>query len=98
MPINAGWRSIKSECAPEAPGVYELADFNGSVVYLGSSGNLKRSIARKASGQEPCIEGSAVWFRYEQTPAFVTRLHQLLRRHAEANGGPPLHNHEDEPA
>jgi excinuclease UvrABC nuclease subunit len=98
MPIMTGWRSLKSESAPEAPGVYELGDFNGSVVYLGSSGNLKRSIARKASGQEPCIEGRAVWFRYEQTPAFVARFRELLWEYREAEGGLPLHNHEDEPA
>jgi hypothetical protein len=98
MPITTGWRSLKSETAPEGPGVYELGDFNGSVVYVGSSHNLKRSIARKATGQEPCIGGEAVWFRYEQTSAFLARVDELLREYTQAQGGLPLHNHGDEPA
>jgi hypothetical protein len=95
MPIKTGWRSLKSETAPEAPGVYELGDFNGSVVYVGSSGNLKRSIARKASGQEPCIGDEAIWFRYEQTAAFLARLDELLREYGQARGELPPHNHGD---
>jgi excinuclease UvrABC nuclease subunit len=98
MPITGSWRSLRTESAPEAPGVYELGDFNGSVLYVGSSGNLKRSIARHANGQEAGRAGDAMWFRYEQTAAFDTRVRDLLWQYERANGRPPPRNTEDAPA
>lgn len=98
MPITGTWRSLRSESAPEAPGVYELGDFNGSVLYIGSSGNLKRSIARHANGQETDPAGRAMWFRYEQTAAFDTRVRELLWQYERSNRAPPPRNAEDSPA
>jgi excinuclease UvrABC nuclease subunit len=98
MPIKTRWHSLRSESAPEAPGVYELGDFNGSVLYTGSSGNLKQSVARQANGQDPRIGERAVWFRYEQTATFVTRLDELLSEYEDAHGTLPPRNGEDAPA
>lgn len=98
MPITGSWRSLRTESAPEAPGVYELSDFNGSILYVGSSGNLKRSIARQANGQAPGLEGRATWFRYEQTAAFATRLPQLLLEYEQVDGALPPYNGEDSSA
>ena len=78
--------------------MYELGDFNGSVLYVASSGNLKRSIVTHANGQKPVLAGRAVWFRYEQTAAFDTRLRELLWQYERANGELPPCNTEDSPA
>ena len=68
MPISARWRRL--DALPPArgrdamPGVYELADADKRVIYIGQSLKDVPNRIRQHLGKQPCITLGAVYWRY----------------------------------
>jgi excinuclease UvrABC nuclease subunit len=84
---------------PDGPGVYELGDEGGNVVYIGSSGQdgtLFSRIARHLSEDETnaCIRGRARRFRFEETDDYIRRELDLLAAYQQEHSRRPICNEE----
>ena len=96
MAIAARWRLL--ERLPPArgrdpmPGVYELADGQKQVIYIGMSavdvpGRLRQHLARPGA-----IRDRAVYWRFEASRVPQAREAQLLAQHQEQYGALPICN------
>ena len=97
MPIGNAWHSLANEDAPEASGVYELGNSNGTVVYIGSSGNLRERINQHANADgRSCIGKNASRFRYERTSSYISRERELFTEYKDSHGGeiPPCNEND----
>lgn len=90
MPIAARWRSLDSLPAPRGrdamPGVYELADEDKNVIYIGMSktdvpGRLRQHLARQGPVRE-----RARWWRYEYSRIPAAEEARLLADFRERHG------------
>lgn len=91
MPLNKPWQTFDAARANEIPpvtGVYELADEQGAVIYIGYAGGrepfgMRGRIQRHFSPEEanPVIRGRARRFRCEVNAQYLTRHVELLTRH-----------------
>lgn len=68
------------------PGVYELADSNKRVIYIGMSardvpGRLRQHLSRPGA-----IRDQAVWWRFESSRVPQAREAQLLAEHRQRHG------------
>lgn len=75
-------------------GVYEIADKEGRVLYIGYAGGkhlfgLRGRIAEHFSGEDPnpAIRGCAYRYHYEITSMWLSRWVELLGRYREEHGG-----------
>ena len=95
MPIRAQWIPFV-EGMPrfdrDEPGVYELGNTLGAVVYIGSADQLKRRVNEHLAESGTCIKRNASLYRVEYTHDHVSRARQLLDEHVKANGVPPVCN------
>ena len=77
----------------DEPGVYELGDDTGTVVYIGSSEEVKKRLEEHL--REPdssCIRRNATQYRVEYTHEYETRERELYRLHVATFGKPPRCN------
>ena len=102
MPINKAW----SDCAalnprglPGTVGVYELADAQGEVIFIGYAGGralmgLRGEIAAHCGGKETfdVTRSRVARFRYEVTASYLTRWLELLARYRQDTGVLPPGN------
>lgn len=97
MPLTTQWwRPLAEEIVQheqDAPGVYELGDGNGAVVYVGSSNAIRRRL-REHLGESgtSCIKRSAAKYRLEYTPNYAAQERQLYDEHVRRHGRPPQCN------
>ncbi len=77
-------------------GIYELADENHEIIYVGMAGGqsiygLRGKIAGHFSPNEsnPVIRERARYFRYEITNMYLSRLVEVLGRYREEHGQLP---------
>ena len=81
------------ESDKEASGVYQFGDANETVVYVGSSDNLKRRLKEHlGESTTSCIKKNAKKYRLEYTTAYVTRERELYDEHVRVHGKPPMCN------
>lgn len=93
MALKKAWESFDPARLKElsgSNGVYELADAQGDVIYIGYAGSkanfgLRGKIADHFSEQEPnaAINGRVAQFRYEVNSMYYSRWVDLLSRHRE---------------
>jgi predicted GIY-YIG superfamily endonuclease len=76
----------------DQPGVYELGDAAGTVVYVGSSNQIRRRLLEHLAEQGTCIKRNATLYRIEYTPYYVTRERQLYDEFVRAYGRQPRCN------
>ena len=96
MPIRTQWWSFVESVVSidqNAPGVYELGNENGTVVYIGSSDDLKRRLTEHLN-EEPftCIRQNATRYRIEYTAEYENWERELHRVHIAAFGKAPKCN------
>lgn len=95
--LDKPWLPLTAERVSALPGqmgVFQLADADGRVVYIGFAGG--KSLFGLRSELQKRL-GSAARFRYEVNNQYQTRWRELLMLHQAANGElPPLNR--DEPA
>ncbi|MFN0093158.1 MAG: hypothetical protein ACKVVT_00055 [Dehalococcoidia bacterium] len=91
MPVSEWRRFDAYEVAklPPSPGVFELADAEGRVLFIGIAGTKTRGGLKAALTKELQAPGEAYQFRYEPTPRYLPREQELLTAYAVANGGLP---------
>ncbi len=95
MPIRARWVPFTEGMARfcrEEPGVYELGDTLGAVVYVGSSDQLKRRVNEHLAEAGTCIKRNASVYRVEYSGDYAKRERQLLDEHLRVNGALPVCN------
>ena len=74
----------------DAPGVYELGDVHGTVLYIGSAMQVKRRLMEHL--KEPpgsCLHGKVRQYRVEYTQNFKAREQQLFESHVALCGHSP---------
>lgn len=100
--IRHAWETYNPEKYREysgSYGIYELADENQDVIYVGMAGGqaiygLRGKIAGHFSPQEtnPVIREQARFFRYEINNMYLSRLIEVLGRYREVTGALPAGN------
>jgi hypothetical protein len=95
------WIALTAEAVKALPGqlgVYQLADADGRVVYIGYAGGRSlfglRSELKRALRDRP---GGAARFRVEVNQQYTTRHQELLMLHAADHGSLPVVNAADPP-
>lgn len=102
MPIRTQWWSFAESLVSidrSAPGVYELGDENGTVVYIGSSDDLRRRLTEHLN-EDPstCVRQNATQYRIEYTAEYENRERELYRVHIATYGKAPKCNNSIRPA
>jgi hypothetical protein len=96
MPIQAQWWSFVEsviEVDRDDPGVYELGDKDGTVVYIGSSNELRRRLREHLNeASSACIRQNVTHYRMEYTANYRTRERELYDGHVRIFGMPPKCN------
>jgi hypothetical protein len=112
--IRMGWKSWPEYAdtplwGPEARklsgsnGIYELADENMKIIYVGYAGSrarfgLRGKLKDHFSEMEPNpeIRGKARFFRYEVTSSYLSRWIEVIGRHNQQGPLPPANIHAKE--
>ncbi|CAN5662182.1 hypothetical protein BH23DEI1_BH23DEI1_05680 [soil metagenome] len=96
MPIAARWRSLDRLPAPRGrdalPGVYELADADRCVIYIGQSATDVPNRLRQHLAKDGCVAQRAVFWRYRFSRIPQADEADLLAAHAVRHGRVPACN------
>jgi hypothetical protein len=103
MPLQKPWRRWEDGRAfereiPNSLGVYEVADEQGEIVYIGMAGGkslfgLRGELRRQFAGQANAVAAArGRQFRYEENMQYMTRFRDLLQRFNEDHGRLPPGN------
>ncbi len=91
MPIAARWRSIVVLPAPRGrdamPGVYELADEDRNVVYIGQSATDVPNRIRQHLARPSCVREHARYWRYAYSRVPRAEEARLLAEYRERHDG-----------
>jgi hypothetical protein len=96
VPIAARWRSL--DRLPEArgrdamPGVYEIADRDKSVIYIGQSARDVPNRLRQHLATNVCIRERACFWRYDYSRVPRAEEAELLAAYRVTHGNLPLCN------
>ena len=100
--LDKPWMALTLDAVAALPGqlgVYQLADEDGRIVYIGFAGGRSRFGLR---GELECALherwGGAAQFRYEVNQQYTSRHRELLMLHAADHGTLPIANRADPPA
>jgi hypothetical protein len=95
------WTPLTPEAVRALPGqlgVYQLADAEGRIVFIGAAGGRSllglRGELEQALRERP---GAALRFRYEVNQQYTTRYLELLMLHVADHGALPVVNAADPP-
>jgi len=83
MGILTTWNSLTAvqvASVPKQQGVFELANFSRSTIYIGRSDDLHRRLQGAVNATDPCRR-RATYFRYELTPWSEQRERELLEEY-----------------
>ena len=93
MPIAARWRSLTSLPAQRGrdamPGVYELADEDKNVVYIGQSATDVPNRIRQHLSRPTCVRERARYWRYAYSRVPQAEEARLLAEYRQAHGDVP---------
>ncbi|KAA0235202.1 hypothetical protein EDM76_08475 [bacterium] len=89
--LTRPWRDLNEAEVSRLPGqlgVYELADEDGQVIYVGYAGG-KSLFGLRSAVQGHIGSTRAARFRYEVNSQYMSRYHELLMLHARDDGDIP---------
>ena len=94
MGIFGRWRRIDALPARRGrdaePGVYELADDDKRLLYIGQSDrDVPNRIRQHLLKKEGCLTGRVAYWRYEYSRTPMTREAELIDAHRKATGDLP---------
>jgi len=88
MPIAGRWTRLGTwamTALPKSGGVYELANVQYQVIFIGSCENLDLRLHQHLYTKDPCL--SRAWhFRYEEHLSPPERARELLEEHRQEHG------------
>lgn len=91
------WDAIEPADLPGQLGVFQVADADGTVVYIGYAGGrelfgLRSAVPAAVEALAAADIGPPVLVRYELTHGYLTRWEELLMLHLHDAGTPPAGN------
>lgn len=93
MPIPARWRRLASLPPPRGrdaePGVYELADAERRVIYIGQSARDVPNRIRQHLKRSPCIAERAVYWRSAYSRVPQAEEAELIAAYLDRHGDTP---------
>jgi len=90
MPIKKRWSNLDNvEQAPEKPGVYEMGDKDGNIVYIGQSNDVHRRLQEHTSPKPPKGVKS---IRFQRVTNPHSKERQMLRAFERNTGRLPKLN------
>lgn len=96
MSIAARWRAITRLPAPRGrdamPGVYQVADAEKRIIYIGQSATDVPNRLRQHLASKGCVAQHAAYWRYEYSRVPQAREAELLATYAEQHGAMPACN------
>jgi len=96
VPITNQWWTLSEaviDYDQDQPGVYELGDANGNVIYVGSADKLKRRLKDHVDDKDnACIKANASKYRLDYDSQPKRREKQLYDQHVLIYGKPPKCN------
>ena len=98
--LNKPWEELTPDAvshATAALGVFQIADPEGRVVYIGYAGGKAPFGLRGRLGEELKRRGAGHRFRLEVNMQYLTRWQELLMLHQADHGALPPGNAEDRP-
>ena len=102
MPIHESWwvfGDVIIASERELPGVYELGNAAGEVIYIGSSANICRRLREHwVESSDSCVKRNTTQYRVEYRSDYQARERELYESHVKRNSKPPLCSGEMEAA
>lgn len=96
MPIAARWRRLTALPPPRGrealPGVYELADVDKQLIYIGQSARDVPNRIRQHLEQNPCVAERLAYWRYRFSRVPEAEEAALLAAYRAKHGDVPLCN------
>lgn len=95
MPITGKWWIFSETIVQyelESPGVYELGNSSGQVIYIGSTNNVRRRLREHLAESGTCVKRNAAFYRVEYTSNHLARERELYNEHVRLYGRSPLCN------
>ena len=94
MPIDSSWwvfGDVIIASERELPGVYELGNAAGEVIYIGSSSDICRRL-REHWIEPPgsCVKRNTTQYRVEYRSDYLARQRELHESHLKLHSKPPL--------
>jgi len=99
--IDKPWRPLDAQSVAALPGqlgVFQVADQDGVVIFIGFAGGRSLFGLRSLLSEELAQRGEGAQFRYEVTQQYWSRYRELLMLHIADHGEPPMENIESMPA
>jgi hypothetical protein len=91
--LKKPWRPCQGlDALPGHMGVFELADADGIVIYVGFAGGRSRYGLRGEIEAAVARLRDCSGYRFEVTTAYLTRYQELLMTHLADRGQLPRHN------
>jgi hypothetical protein len=99
--LEKPWRDLSADetrALPGQLGVFQLANAEGEVVYIGYAGGRELFGLRSAIERHRALgTGAATRFRYEVNMQYQSRYRELLMLHRADNGALPVANEHEHP-
>jgi hypothetical protein len=98
--LDKAWQKLTPEAAALLPGqlgVYQVADAQGTIVYIGQAGARSAFGLRSELQREASERGPGHQFRVEVNQQYRTRWFELLMVHQADHGSLPPDNAKDRP-
>lgn len=98
--LDKPWRPLTAEEATRLPGqlgVYQVADANGTIVFIGQAGARTAFGLRSELQREFKERGDGYQFRVEVNMQYRTRWFELLMVHKADHGSLPVDNAKNPP-
>ncbi len=95
MAFNQWWTFTEGlvETDRDEPGVYELGNSNETIIYIGSSKEIRRRLKEhRAEPDSTCIKTNTATYRIEYTSNYKKREQELYDEFVRANGKAPQCN------
>lgn len=93
MPIEQPWwvfGDVLIASERELPGVYELGNAAGEVIYIGSSNNVARRLREHwVDAGSSCVKRYATQYRVEYDANYLARERELYALHMRIHAKPP---------
>jgi hypothetical protein len=98
--LDKPWQPLTAEAATRLPGqlgVYQVADAQGTILYIGQAGARTPFGLRSELQREASARGAGHQFRVEVNQQYRTRWFELLMVHKADHGSLPVDNERNPP-